>query len=72
LQSKSESLSLEYLHLFEQQSRYFEEQMRRIEQHKAQKIHQLEEEFAEVLWIKEQNEKKIRGSFSSQRTTFSL
>lgn len=39
---------------------YFQEQLRRLERDKAAKISQLEEEFAHLLHLKEEQAKKIR------------
>jgi len=58
--SKVESISLEYSYLLEAQRSYFQEQLRRTETQKHQKIQQLEEEYADLLWQKEEHAKKAR------------
>jgi len=63
--SKVESISLEYSYLLEAQRSYFQDQLRRIEMQKHQKIQQLEDEYAQLLWQKEEHAKK--GSCSRRR-----
>jgi hypothetical protein len=59
-EGKIESITLEYSYLLEAQRTYFEEQIRRIERDKFKKIHGLEEEYAQLLEIKERQNQKIR------------
>lgn len=62
-----ESLSLEYSYLLEAQRLYFQEQLRQLEREKTLKIAQLEEEYAHLLCLKEDHEKKVRDLEDERR-----